>query len=187
MEGIRIYFNKFIKLSDEEWNAFASCIQKEEYSKRELILREGATCDFIAFVGEGMFRFYYVDEGDEKVTAFFFPGDFVSNYRSFLIEQPSDHFIESMKESVVYKVKKKDLFELYDKYPAIDRLGRLVAENLYLTVAKRLDEFLYSTHEERYRSLQNRNSKLLQEVPQYMLASYLGVKPETLSRIRMRK
>lgn len=58
MEGIRIYFNKFIKLSDEEWNAFASCIQKEEYSKRELILREGALCDFIAFVGEGMFRFY---------------------------------------------------------------------------------------------------------------------------------
>jgi CRP-like cAMP-binding protein len=187
MEGIRTYFNKFIKITDEEWNAFASIIQKQEYSKRELILSSGTTCDFIAFVGEGMFRFYYVDEGDEKVTAFFFPGDFVSNYRSFLTDQPSDHNIESMKESVIYKVKKKDLFELYDQYPAIDRLGRLVAENLYLTVAKRLDEFLYSKPEERYRNLQNRNSKLLQEVPQYMLASYLGVKPETLSRIRMRK
>lgn len=187
MEGIRTYFNKFIKLSDVEWNAFASCIQKQQISKREFILTEGATCDFIAFVGEGMFRFYYVDEGNEKVTAFFFPGDFVSNYRSFITGQPSDHNIESMKESVVYKVMKKDLLKLYDQYPAIDRLGRLIAENLYLTVAKRLDEFLYSSPEERYRNLQNRNSKLLQEVPQYMLASYLGVKPETLSRIRMRK
>ncbi len=187
MEKIRVYFSKFITLTDEEWDAFAACIQKEAFQKRDLILKEGKVCDFIAFVGEGMFRFYYVDDGDEKVTAFFFPGDFVSNYRSFLTALPSEHYIEAMKDSVIYKVKRSDLLALYDQYPKLDRLGRLIAEALYLTVAKRLDAFLYATPEDRYRELQNRNSKLLQEVPQYMLASYLGVKPETLSRIRSRQ
>jgi CRP-like cAMP-binding protein len=187
MENIRTYFNNFIQLSDEEWNAFAACTQKEVIQKRDLILGEGKICDFIAFVEEGMFRFYYVDDGNEKVTAFFFPGDFVSNYRSFLTGQPSDHYIEAMKDSIVYKIRKSDLKTLYDLYPKIDRLGRFIAENLYLTVAKRLDAFLYASPEERYRELQLRNSKLLQEVPQYMLASYLGVKPETLSRIRSRQ
>jgi len=187
MESIRQYFNKFLPLTDEEWNAFALCIHKETCPKRDLILKAGKVCDFIAFIGEGMFRFYYLDDGYEKVTAFFFPGDFVSNYRSFLTEQPSEHYIEAMKDAVIYKVRKKDLMALYDQYPKLDRLGRLIAEGLYLTVAKRLDAFLYATPEERYRELQDRNSKLLQEVPQYMLASYLGVKPETLSRIRSRQ
>jgi CRP-like cAMP-binding protein len=187
LEKIRAYFNSLITLSDEAWSDFASCIRQEQVSKKEFLLREGEVCDFIAFIGEGMVRFYYVDKGDEKVTAFFFPGDFVSNYRSFLNRQPSDHYIEAMKDVVMYKVTKNDLHALYDKHPSIDRLGRLIAENLYLTVTKRLDSFLYSTPEERYKELQDRNSILLQQVPQYMLASYLGVKPETLSRIRSRK
>jgi CRP-like cAMP-binding protein len=187
MEFIRTYFDKFIRLTDDEWNAFVGCIERMPCQKREQILAEGEVCDFIAFVGEGIFRFYYMDEGTEKVTAFFFPGDFVSNYRSFLTNQPSDHYIEAMKDAVIYKFKKSDLTRLYDQYPKIDRLGRLIAENLYLSVARRLDSFLYSTPEQRYSDLQNRNSKLLQEVPQYMLASYLGVKPETLSRIRGKK
>lgn len=187
MEQLRKYFNTFLVLQDHEWQAFASKIQKVVVAKKEVLLEEGQPCDFIAFVGEGIYRFYYNDNGDEKVTAFFFPGDFVSNYRSFLTQQPSSHYIEAMKEGTVYKVYRKDLYELYNEFPMIDRLGRLVAENLYLTVAKRLDSFLYTTPEERYKELQDRNSKLLQEVPQYMLASYLGVKPETLSRIRSRK
>jgi len=69
----------------------------------------------------------------------------------------------------------------------MERLGRFVAENLFLAVTKRLDSFLHGTPESRYQELLDRNSKLIQEVPQYMLASYLGIQPETLSRIRARK
>ena len=75
---------------------------------------------------------------------------------------------------------------LYNKYPKFDRLGRIIAENLYLSVAKRLDSSLYETAEDRYRDLLFRGSRLLQDVPQYMLASYLGISPESLSRIRKR-
>ncbi|MCU0435410.1 MAG: Crp/Fnr family transcriptional regulator [Bacteroidia bacterium] len=187
MEQIRNYFSKFIVLTDTEWNAFSSAIRKETCTKKQFLLQQGEECDFIAFVGEGLFRFYYLQEGEEKITAFFFPGDFVSNYRSFLTRQPSEHYIESMSDSVIYKIHRNELNALYNEYKSIERLGRLIAENLYLVVTKRLDSFLYSTPEERYKELLNRNSRLLQDVPQYMLASYLGVKPETLSRIRARK
>jgi CRP-like cAMP-binding protein len=92
-----------------------------------------------------------------------------------------------MQDANIYKINLQELKSLYDKHKNIERLGRLIAENLYLSVANRLDSFLFLTPEERYKILIERNSKLLQEVPQYMIASYLGVKPETLSRIRTRK
>lgn len=187
METIRLYFTKFLKLNDSEWNDFEKCIIKINVSKNEQILNQGEHCNFIAFIQEGSFRFYYDKDGEFKITAFFFQGDFISNYRSFLTGKPSDHFIEAMQDAVIYKINLNELNSLYDKHKNMERLGRLIAENLYLSVANRLDSFLFQTPEERYKSLIERNSRLLQEVPQYMLASYLGVKPETLSRIRARK
>lgn len=186
MEAIRSYFNKFIILNDSEWSDFKKCITKINVTKSEQILKQGEHCNFIAFIQEGSFRFYYDKEGEVKITAFFFQNDFVSNYRSFLTGKSSEHFIEAMEDSVIYKINLQELNQLYDKHKNIERLGRLVSENLYLSVANRLDSFLFQTPEERYKALIDRNSRLLQEVPQYMIASYLGVKPETLSRIRAR-
>lgn len=187
MENLRIYFNKFLKLSDIEWADFENCLTKVDIKKREQILRKGEHCNFIAFIQKGSFRFYIDNEGEEKITAFFFNGDFVTNYRSFLTRKPSDHYIEAMQDSVIYKINLQELQSLYDKHKNIERLGRLIAENLYLMVANRLDSFMFQSPSDRYKELTERNSRLLQEIPQYMIASYLGVKPETLSRIRGRK
>lgn len=176
-----------MRLTDEEWGDFASFLKEEKYKKKDFLIRQGETCDFIAFIGEGIYRFYHVQDGEEKITAFFSAGDFVTNYRSFLTGCPSEHYIESLKPSLIYKLHRKDLYSLYDKHKNMERLGRMIAENLFLTVTQRLDSLLHNNPEDRYQELQNRNSKLLQEVPQYMLASYLGVKPETLSRIRKRR
>ena len=187
METLRIYFNKFLKLNDSEWKDFEGCLTKVNITNKKQILRQGEHCNFIAFIHEGSFRFYYDKDGIEKITAFNFKGDFVSNYRSFLTGKPSDHYIEAMQDAVIYKINLQELNSLYDKHKNIERLGRLIAENLYLMVASRLDSFMFQTLEERYKALIERNSRLLQEVPQYMIASYLGVKPETLSRIRGRK
>jgi CRP/FNR family transcriptional regulator, anaerobic regulatory protein len=187
MQQLRSYFSKLIKLTDQEWADYADCLVKEHYPKKSFLLEEGGACDFIAFVEDGVFRFYHEVEGEENITAFFFSGDFVTNYRSFLTGGPSEHYIQVLQDATIYKISKKDLHDLYDKHRSIERLGRLIAENLYLMVAKRLDAFHSSSPEERYYELVNRNSKLLQEIPQYMIASYLGIKPETLSRIRARK
>ncbi|NJK72350.1 MAG: Crp/Fnr family transcriptional regulator [Synechococcaceae cyanobacterium SM2_3_60] len=165
---------------------FERRLEKKTVPRKTNLLEQGQNCDFIAFIGEGIYRFYHIQDGEEKITAFFFSGDFVTNYRSFLTGQPSSHYIEAMKDSVIYIIRRADLHELYAAHQSIERIGRLIAENLYLLLTKRLDAFMNSTPEERYQDLLLRNSNLLQEVPQYMLASYLGVKPESLSRIRAR-
>lgn len=187
MEIIRKYFDQFLPLNDREWNAFEKCLSKEEVKKKEFLLKEGQVGDFIAFVAEGSLRFYVLREGEEKVIAFFFAGSFVSNYRSFLTNLPSEYYIEVLQDTLIYRIRKNELVNLYDQFPKIERLGRLIAENLYLMVAKRLDSFLFKSPKERYEELLAQNSRLPEEVPQYMIASYLGVKPETLSRIRARK
>jgi CRP-like cAMP-binding protein len=187
MHPIRAYFNNLVVLSDEEWNSFEPCLVSEKIEKKTHLLKEGETCDFIAFIVEGTFRFYHFNDGNEKVTAFFFSGDFVTDYRSLLTNTPSVHHIESMQDASIIKFRKMDLYTLYEKYKNAEKLGRLISENLYLGVAKRLDSFLIATPEQRYQELLLRNSKIVQEIPQYMIASYLGIKPETLSRIRARK
>ncbi|MFN5831321.1 MAG: Crp/Fnr family transcriptional regulator, partial [Bacteroidota bacterium] len=98
-----------------------------------------------------------------------------------------EHNIEALTDGVIYRIKLAQLQKLYDKHQTLERLGRLVAENLYLTVANRLDSFMFQSPADRYNELVKRNSKLLSEIPQYMIAAYLGISPETLSRIRARK
>lgn len=187
MEALRTYFNQFVQLSDAEWDDFKACMSKETVPKKGLLLEEGEKCNFIAFIQEGAFRFYTVNKGEESITAFFFAGDFVTNYRSYLTNKPSNHYIEALQDAVILKINLQQLQQLYDKHKTIERLGRRIAENLYLVVANRLDAFMFETPTERYEQLVKRGSKLLSEIPQYMVASYLGIKPETLSRIRARK
>ncbi len=187
LETLRKYFNKFLLLDDSEWKDFESCLTKVSVTNKEQILKRGEHCKFIAFIHQGSFRFYFDKDGEEKITAFFFEGDFVTNYRSFLTGKPSEHCIEAMQDSIIYLINLTALQSLYDKHKNIERLGRLIAENLYLTVASRLDSFMFETPKDRYNALIARNSRLLQEIPQYMIAAYLGIKPETLSRIRARK
>ena len=186
MEDIRAYLTQFVAMNEEEWSALSYCFRKQILSKKSYLLREGEICDFVAFIHDGAFRYYHVKEGVEKVTGFFFPQNTVSDYSSFLSQTPSRHFIEAIADSTVYKLYKRDLLELYDRFPTIERIGRLVAEGLFLSVDKRLNSFLFMSPEERYHELVSRNPQLVQQVPQYMIASYLGVEPETLSRIRRR-
>lgn len=187
MQDLRLYLNKIIVLNDIEWTDFERCLTKLNITSKEQILKAGDHCNFIAFVHKGSFRFFIENEGEEQITAFFFDGDFVTNYRSFLTGKSSDHNIEAMEDSVIYKINLQELQSLYDKHQAIERLGRFIAQNLYLMVANRLDSFMFQTPKERYEELVKRSPELLQKIPQYMIASYLGVKPETLSRIRGRK
>jgi len=187
MEEIKRFISKYVQVNEHEWSDFASCLHQQSLPKRTLLLTENEKCDFIAFVSEGSFRYFHVKEGLEKVTGLFFAGDVVSDYASFLTDSPSNHTIESIAPSVVYKLYKSDLSRLYEKHKSMETLGRKVAENLFLSLDNRLNTFLYLSPEQRYHELIKRNPNLPQWVPQYMIASYLGVEPETLSRIRKRK
>lgn len=186
MQPIRDYMERLVKLSDEEWEGFAGKLTRLEVKKKDFLTREGQTCDFIGFIQTGIFRFYHIQEGNEIITTFFFPMDFFSEYRSFLTGAPSHHYVQALEDSSIWVIKKKDLHDLYDEHKSFERVGRLIAENLFLGVTQRLDSFMHQTPEQRYMDLVNRNADMLQRIPQYHIAAYLGVSPETLSRIRKR-
>lgn len=186
MQEIRVFFERLLPLADEEWQAMADAFEYVEFRAGENILNQGQNCDFIGFLDSGVVRFYHIKEGVERITAFWFAGDFLSNYRSFLSHEPSDHHIEALADGGFYRLRRAALHRLYNQFPNLDRLGRLMAEQLYLMVTRRLDNLLQDTPEERYRALLRKDSRLVQQIPQYMLASYVGVSPETLSRIRRR-
>ncbi len=186
MDFIRQEFQKIIQLSDAEWQALSVCFIREEFKKGDVLLKAHEICNYTGFLQKGLLKFYHIKDGDEKITAFWFPDNLISNYRSFIAEKPSTHYIEAITDGVLWKLYRKDLYALYDTHPTIDRMGRFIAEHLFLMVTERLDQFVADTPEERYEALLKKNSHLLQEIPQYMIASYLGVSPESLSRIRKR-
>ena len=83
MDTLRKHFETFIKLSNDEWLDLQECLTKENIGKKDLLLKENEKCDFVDFVHEGLFRFYSIIDGVEKITSFSFSGDFITNYRSF--------------------------------------------------------------------------------------------------------
>ncbi len=186
MHRIRIFFEQLLPLTDEEWASMEKLFQREVCEKKSRLLEQGEVGDFVAFAESGLYRFFQIREGAERVTAFFFPGDFISNYRSFVTHEPSEHYIQCIEGGVIWKLKRSDLHRLFSQSKTFERLGRLMAERLYVAVAKRLDSFQSETPEERYLALLKKGSRLIQDIPQYMLASYLGISPESLSRIRKR-
>ncbi|MPQ48951.1 cyclic nucleotide-binding domain-containing protein [Marinifilum sp. N1E240] len=186
MDKIRQHFEQLVPLSEEEWEDISKGFYRQECAKGELILSQGDECDFIAFIEIGLFRFYHVKDGSEKIITFWFSGDVFSEYRSYITHTPSTNYIESMQDGIIWKIKREHMLDLYDKYPNLERLGRKFAERTYLKLADRLDSFLQDSPKERYLDLLNRNPNFVQEIPQYMIASFLGISAESLSRLRKR-
>lgn len=186
LEEIKKHIQKIVPLNEEEWAILKNGLQKIAYSKGDSILSEGDYCDFICVVETGLFRFYSIKEGNEKITEFWFPFDFMSDYRSFLSNTPSTYNIEAMQSGTIWKIKRDYLNKLYKDSVNFNKLGRIVAEQIFLMKALRLDSFLTDSPKERYLKLLSKDPNILQAVPQYMIASYLGITPESLSRIRKR-
>lgn len=186
MDEITSRISKLISLNEEEWKILQTGLKKVSYDKGDLILSEGEHCDFIAFIDSGIYRYYHIKNGIEKVTAFWFEGDVLSNYKSYLTDTPSTHFIEAMKPGIVWKIKRDYIKKHYKGSEKFNELGRIITENIFLSTALRLDNFIQNSPQERYLELYNRNPSILEVCPHYMIASYLGITPESLSRIRKR-
>jgi CRP-like cAMP-binding protein len=188
LQKIKAYYFKLLpQLTDTQWELCAASIIIRQYKKGELLLRPGQVCDRVSFINYGIGRFYYLVDGKEFIGAFFDEEcAYFSDYESFLTRQPSRRYIEALEDMEVADISYNMLQELYQKIPAADRLGRIVAEGLYIQLSKRNASLLIDSPEQRYQTLLAERPALIQRVPQYMIASYLGITPEALSRIRSR-
>ena len=187
-EALREAMNHTINIADDEWEAFEPHITFKTLKKRENLIEEGQICTQIHFILRGSMRQYHVIDGEEKTTFFFFENHFACNYESFLTQQPSDITIEAMEDCTVLYFSREVLYRLYRLYPKYETMGRMIAENVYICAMERLKTFLLNSPEERYRRfLRSPEAALiLERVLQHYIASYLGITPVSLSRIRAR-
>ena len=185
-ENIRIELSKYINLTEKEWLAFSKLLIIKKYKKGEFFLKEEDYCNYVGFVDKGLFNFFYLIDGVEHMRGFFSPNNFISNYPCFLLGNKSKFYIRALENSSITLIHKNNLFLLYKQIPKIQELSRNVVENLYIEISEKYESFFIKTAEERYLELINSEPDILKIVPQYMIASYLGITPEGLSRIKKR-
>jgi CRP-like cAMP-binding protein len=177
-------FNKLVPLNDEEWEATNACIKERTFKKGEFLCKHGQVENYLSIVYKGTCRGFYSKNGEEISVTFMFENDYVSAYYSFLTRRPSLMSIQALRPVTVLSISRTDLDKLCDKYKSIERIGRLNAERIYRRKEEREISLLTMSATERYIDLLNRHPKLLKEIPLKYIASYLGIKPESLSRIR---
>ncbi len=177
---------EFVPLEREDLQAFLSCFKPLLLKKGDYFLREGEVCRKLGFILSGSMYCFFNKDGEEIVEEFSLEYDFITDYFSFLSGSPSDKNIKCIEEVELMVISYDDLQVLYQQNPEHERIGRLVAENLFVDWGTKFKLLKTRDPQTRYLDLLERRPDLLQRVPQYLIASYLNVQPETLSRIRKR-
>lgn len=185
-EQLKHYFQQITPLSSAEWEDFASQLTLIRKVPGEIILKEGQICNFVAFINEGLVRVYEIVDGIEVNRTFFMTGFFATEYLSFVSREPSKEYLEVVSESELVIIDYRHLQSMYNKYKSFERLGRLLSESLYIKLRSKVERFQINSPEERYLLMLKENPDYLDKIPHYHLASYLGIKPQSLSRIRKR-
>jgi len=174
-----------VQLNKDEITTLCSVLSLLPLKRDEYLLAEGQVCDFIGFVNTGVLIYFKTKEsGDEVTTDFAFEGDWVNINLSRLANVPSTLSIRAIEECEVVMLKQKDLNDLYQRIPKLERLGRILTEQAYINIVDQTVELQIHSAKERYENLLKRHPKLLQKVPLYHIANYLGIAPKSLSRIR---
>ncbi|MBN8860238.1 MAG: Crp/Fnr family transcriptional regulator [Sphingobacteriales bacterium] len=180
-------FNKKIALTPEEQDLIKKYLTPKKLRKKQYLLQEGDVCKFVAFVEKGALRQYSLDEsGNERIIQFALEGWTISDLYSFLTGETATYHIDALEDSELVLISKSAHEELLQKVAKYETYTRLKITGAYIAMQKRLTSIISSSLEERYSSFITLYPDIVQRVPQHMIASYMGLQPETLSRIRRR-
>lgn len=180
------YISKFITLNEEEINALVQYIPIKAFKKGTILLKEGDISSECFFNLKGLVRQYYLVDGEEKTTYFYSEKQSISSIERVLKKIPSKYYLSCVEDTTI-AIGRLDIEQaFYEKFPKFETLSRLLMEEDLDKNQTLLASFIIASPEERYLNLLKSRPDLVQRVPQYQLASYLGMKPESLSRIRKR-
>ena len=178
--------SRYINLSDDEFDRYYKKLVFKKFKKREHLHTIDQICKHAFFIVEGAIRYYNVIEGQEHTGQFFFENAWYSDYDSFLFERPSDQSIQALEKTTVALLSKAALLSLYEEVPKFERFGRIMAENAFMGLRKRTEALTQLSASERYLQLLEKRPQVIRRVPQRYIASYLGIRPQSLSRLRNR-
>lgn len=183
-----LFFQKFsekIVLTKDEQEVIKKHLTPKKLRKKQYLLQEGDVCKYIAFVEKGALRAYSVDDGGgEHIIQFALEGWTISDLYSFLTGEPATYNIDALEDSEIVLISKSANEELLKIMPKYETFTRLQITGAYLAMQKRLTSTISLSVEERYSDFTSLYPNIVQRVPQHMIASYMGLQPETLSRIR---
>lgn len=184
-ELLRQKFDEIIKLTDEEFELCKSLFQPKKLRKKQFLLQEGEVCRYTTFVEKGLLRSYTIDnKGSEHILQFSMEGWWLGDLYSFFTGEPSAYNFEALEESELLLISRPSWDVLLEKVPKLERFFRILVQNNLIATQRRLIGSFSETADVKYEKLLNSFPDCFQKVPQHMIASYLGITRETLSRIR---
>ena len=185
-EKLIIIIQSFIDLTLKDVDCINQLFSKKELKKGDFFLADGQVCKQVGFIVKGLIRYYINHDGEEKTYAFAQENNFVCNYESFLPQKPSTKIIQALEDCEMLIISFTDLQIFYKSIAQGERFGRLVIAQVFIQLLQDLSSFYTDTPEYRYEKFIKEHPGLQQRISQYHIASYVGVKPQSLSRIRKR-
>ena len=179
-----IFINK-IGLTESHFQHFTEIMDVSIIRRKEMLISPGVVCNFIAFINSGLMRSFVIRGDYERNTDFYFEKYFVGAYASFLTQTPTQSYFEAMTDCEVFCINRQQYEELISADAEWLRLGKYIAEFIMIRKCRREMSFLKQTAAERMRDMLIQYPGIEQVIPQYHIASYLGIKPESLSRIKL--
>lgn len=176
----------FVKVNRQDADLINGLFTTVKIAKHDFFLKEGQICRRLGFLNKGLVRYYLNVNGEEKIYAFAAEHDFVCNYESFIPQVASAKIIQAVEDTELRVISYANLQKLYKKMPGAERFGRLIIEQLFIQTLRDLNSFYSDSPEERYKKFLEKYPAIQQRVPQYYIASFVGVQPQSLSRIRKR-
>ncbi len=181
------FLSQFGDLPEEVITDMEQVLQYMEYPKKHILLKKGKPCNFLYFIEKGLARNFFEEDDKELTNDIVLEGELLVSFASFTSRQPSMETIELLEDSVLYAIHYDDLQKLYNTYPVMERTGRMIAEHYYNSLAAKNYRLKFSNTTERYEQLFNTKIEIVKRVPIGIIASYLGMSIETLSRIRSKQ
>lgn len=185
LEVLIAYFKAYFPLNSLERDEISKCFVERKIKRRGFILQQGDVCVNFTFVVSGCLKMYAVDkDGREHNLQFAAENDWMTDLSSFYSEKPSQLYIEAVEPSVIMQIKHLDLLLLYVNYHKFDRNFRIIIEQKFIKLQDRVLKNISSTAEERYQYFVEQNPNLSNRLANTQIASYLGITPEFLSKLR---
>ncbi len=185
-DKLKTYCKAAVSLTEDELKLIDTYFEEKELKKKNFLLQNGKVCNFIGFIANGTIRHFHIKDGIEKTCDISFENSWVTDFQSFTHGTCCIMNLQAMEDTTIFIIRKENLYKLYAECNRYETFGRLMAEQ----VAQRATEIAMSLSsdkpEERFKNLIKKQPDLFQRIPQKYIANFLGVSPESLSRIRSR-